>query len=266
MTQRILITGGSSGLGLALAKVLAVRGDVLGLLARDPRKLESAATEIRAAVPGAKVFTAAADVQDDAGLPAVFEALVEAMGGLDVLINSAGILQEGRFMELPMAAHREMMGINYFGTLNAIRAALPRLQHSSQPRIVNIASIAGLTGCYGYSAYCASKHALVGLTDSLHYELAPRGIIVQLICPGEFESPMVDALDLNRTPENRAQAQMIPRVGVEVIVDAVLRGMEGTEFQIVPGALAKLSAFGLRHFPAVTRLVSDARIRGVRPR
>lgn len=279
MSRKVVITGGSSGLGLALAQALVARGDAVALLARDARKLEKAAAGLRAAMPGAVVHTAAADVQDADALSLTFVALAKTLGGIDVLVNSAGIMREGYFETLPITDHREVMDINYFGTLNAIKAALPhlkqaahprmekvaqpRLKKAEQPHIVNIASIAGLTGAFGYTAYCAAKHALVGLSEALRYELGPQGITVQLACPGEFDSPLVDALDKTRTPENREHTLTIPKVAVDVIVQSVLRGMDGHGFRIIPGTLAKLSAFGLQHFPGITRAVGDARVRKV---
>lgn len=261
MPQHIVITGGSSGLGLALAKRLAARGAALALIARDAHKLDQAAKEIRDLFPEAHVLTWSVDVQNPAQLNAAFNDIAVALGGIDVLINSAGILREGHFDELALDDHHTVMNINYFGVLNTIRAALPHLASSRRPRIINIASIAGLTGVFGYTAYCASKHALVGLTESLRYELEPRGITVQLVCPGEFESPMVDKLDLQRSPENQAHAQTIPRVEVEIVVREILQAMTTQDYLIIPGRLAKLSAFGLRHFPAVSRTLGKLRIR-----
>jgi 3-dehydrosphinganine reductase len=263
MTQRILITGGSSGLGLALATALAARGDTVALLARDAKKLEQAAAGIRAATPGAVVFTTATDVQDVPSLRHAIDTLAGQMGGIDILVNCAGILREGYFESLRESAHHEVMAINYFGALNAIRATLPQLKRSMHARIVNIASVAGLPGVFGYTAYCAAKHALVGLSEALRYELAPQGITVQLVCPGEFDSPMVDALDRTRTPENREHTLTIPKARVDLIVRDILHGMSGTGFLVVPGTLAKLSVFGLRHFPGVSRAVGDARVRKV---
>lgn len=259
--RTIVITGGSSGLGLALARACVLRGDRVALLARDAAKLDSAAAELKVLRPGARVTVAATDVQSEAGLSRAFEAIAGEFGGIDVLVNSAGILREGYFETLPVRAHREVMDINYFGVLNAVRAALPHLKRSQQPRIVNIASIAGLTGVFGYSAYCAAKHALVGLSEVLRYELAPQGIVVQLVCPPEFDSPMVDELDRTRTPENREHTLTIPKVAVEVIVAEVLRALDHRQFLTVPGRLARLTSLGLRHFPALSRFIGDTRVR-----
>lgn len=260
-SRKIVITGGSSGLGLALARACILQGHAVALLARDPVKLESAAQALRQLRANARVVVSATDVQNPDALQQAFQHIATELGGIDTLINSAGILREGYFETLPLQAHREVMDINYFGTLNTIHATLPYLKKAIKPSIINIASIAGLTGVFGYSAYCASKHALVGLSEVLRYELAPQGITVQLICPPEFDSPMVDALDLSRTPENREHTLTIPKVTVEVIVADVMRAMNGRNFFTVPGKLARLSALGLRHFPVVSRLIGDARVR-----
>lgn len=259
--RNIVITGGSSGLGLALAHACIQRGDRVALLARDQVKLDKASAEILALKHDATVLVSAVDVLNPEGLHKSFEMIVKALGGIDVLINSAGILREGYFEKLPLSAHREVMDINYFGTLNAIKAVLPKLKQSKRPRIVNIVSVAGLTGVFGYSAYCASKHALVGLSEVLHYELAPQGITVQLICPPEFDSPMVEALDQSRTPENREHTLTIPKVSVEVIVSDVMRAMDRNNFLTVPGRLAHLVSLGLRHFPKISRFIGDKRVR-----
>jgi 3-dehydrosphinganine reductase len=196
------------------------------------------------------------DVSDEDATLKSMQRIAEAHGGIDVLINSAGILREGRFEALPMRLFRDVMDINYFGIIHATRAALPHLR-ASRGRLLNIASMAGLTGVFGYTPYCGAKHALVGLTESLRYELKPTGVRVHLVCPGEFDSPMVDALDRSRTPENRAHALTIPKATVTKIAAQTLSGIRANRFLIVPGALTRAVAFGIRHFPRVTRAVGD---------
>ncbi|MDF1779811.1 MAG: SDR family NAD(P)-dependent oxidoreductase [Alcanivoracaceae bacterium] len=257
--KKILITGGSSGLGLALAKRLAANHNQLALVARDAKKLQQAEDAIRAEIPGAKVKGYSIDVSDPASADALNAAAVE-MGGLDMLINSAGILREGYFQALSDKDFRDTLEINFFGTVNTIRALLPQLKQQ-RGRIVNIASIAGLTGVFGYAAYCSSKFALIGLTESLNFELKPQGVQVQVACPPEFDSPMVDALDKSRTPENRAHTLTIPKLTIEQCVDGVLKGMNSNRLIIIPGAQSKFLAFGIRHFPSISRLIGANKIR-----
>lgn len=260
--QRIVITGGSSGLGLALAHALARDGARLTLIARDPQKLDKAASEVQDASPGTSVRVESADVTDEAKMADAMARIAQPDGGIDMLINSAGILREGYFEELPMSTFREVMETNFFGLLNATRAALPHLK-STRGRLVNIASLGGLAGVFGYTAYCSSKHALVGLTESLRYELQPQGIRVHLVCPAEFDSPMVDELDKHRTPENRAQVLTIPKSSVDTIVKDSLAGIRAERFLIIPGGLARAVAFGLRHFPGIFRANGDRTLKQV---
>src|SRR5204863_10047525 len=128
--------------------------------------------------------------------------------GVDVLVNSAGILSEGRFDAQPLERYRQIMDTNFFGTLHCVRAAIPSLRER-RGRIVNIASIAGLLGVYGYAPYCSAKHAVVGLSETLRIELQGEGVSVHLVCPPEFESPMVTDIERYRSQENRAMARSI---------------------------------------------------------
>ena len=253
--QRVVITGGSSGLGLALAGRFSGAGASVALIARSAAKLDAAAEELRSLSAGGRVSTAAVDVTDETATEKAMTQLAEEMGGIDLLINSAGILREGYFETLPSSAFREVLEINVMGVVHATRAALPQLKES-RGQIVNIASVAGLGGVFGYTPYCASKHALVGLTESLYYELRPQGVVVKLVCPAEFDSPMVDALEQGRTPENRLHTLMIPKSPIEEIAESAWRAIHSNRFLTVTGRRAALAALGLRHFPRLTRAVA----------
>ncbi|WP_052688593.1 SDR family NAD(P)-dependent oxidoreductase [Williamsia herbipolensis] len=256
--RHAVVTGGSSGLGLEISRQLVGRGVGVTLLARDEAKLATAAQALRAQVADAAVRTLSVDVSDP-------DALVDAFAGLaadhpiDVLINSAGIMREGYFETLPAAAFTDVMDINFFGTVNAIRAVLPHLPHPGG-RIVNIASLAGLTGVFGYTPYCAAKHALVGFTNALRFEMEPQGIGVHLICPGEFDSPLVEALDATRTPENRAHTLTIPKVPVETIARETLAALDSGRDQVIPGRVPALVSTGQRLLPAAGKLVGRRKV------
>lgn len=257
-----VITGGSSGLGLELANRLAARGLRLTLVARDRAKLEAAVATVTAAGTHAEVGMLAADVSDRDALEQAFATLGRGGGRIDVLIKLCRNLREGYFETLPESAFRDVMDINFFGTLNAIRAALPHLK-ASQGTIVNIASVAGLAGVFGYTPYCAAKHALVGFTESLRFELEPQGVRVHLACPAEFASPMVDAIDQTRTPENREHTLTIPKGTVEEIAAGILTGIDAGRRTIVPGTTAKLVVTAQRIVPAIGDAVARHRIKRV---
>jgi 3-dehydrosphinganine reductase len=259
-SKNIIITGGSSGLGLELARHYAREGHNIGLIARNPGKLQSSVEQLQALSPAAGLAYRSADVIDPAAAQEAVSQLVASMGGLDLLINSAGILREGRFEDIPLETFREVMDINLFGTINATRAALPHLK-TSRGQLVNIASMAALTGVFGYTPYTASKHALAGFTESLRYELKPQGVTVQLICPPEFDSPMVAELNRNRTAENQAHTLMIPMEPVAVIVRDTVKAIERGNYFTVAGFKARCAALGIRYFPALTRFAADRVIR-----
>jgi 3-dehydrosphinganine reductase len=214
--------------------------------------------------PVSKVVIYSADLSDEGQAIAAVESLAATLGGIDILINSAGVLYEGRFENIPQEAFVHVMNVNLFGVINTTRAALARLKHS-RGQLVNIASMASLTGVFGYTAYAASKHALAGFSESLRYELKPQGVTVQLICPPEFESPMTQDLGSTRTPENEAHTTMVPKEPIGVVVRDAVKAIESGNYMTVTGLRAKIAAFGVRYFPGILRAVADRAIAKARP-
>lgn len=177
-----LISGGSRGLGLLLARALAREGARLTLLARDAAELERARAELAAG--GAEVQVVAGDVADEADAARAIHAARAAYGGLDVLINCAGIIQAGPLAAMTRRDFAEAMDVHFWGAYNLTVAALPLLRDSDAGRVVNIASIGGRVAVPHLLPYCASKFALVGLSDGLRAELAAEGVRVTTVVPG----------------------------------------------------------------------------------
>ena len=260
--KTIIITGGSSGLGKALAERLIKRGANLALVARDMKKLKSVQADImKMSQKNSRVEVYPCDVSDPEAVDKTVKAIAESFGPPDTLINCAGILRESHFEKESIEAFREVMNINFFGTLHFIKAVLPFFKQKGQGRIVNICSMAGLTGVFGYSAYSASKFAIAGLSSAIRGELKPQNIIVQVVYPPEFDSPMVDEINTYRSYENEMVAHLIPTLKLDVVADAVIEGMEKGRPEIIPGRLARLLAMGNRWFPTLSRLVVDSRIK-----
>lgn len=260
----IVITGGSSGLGEALAKRFIKKGAHLALIARDRNKLQRVQDMLRSmALPTQRIEIFSCDVADEAAAEQTFNAIVASMSVPDILINSAGILKEGYFEKLPFATFRNVMDINYFGLLNCTRAVLPHFKHRGSGRIVNIASLGGKMGSFGYAAYCSSKFAVVGLTETLRAELKFQNIKVQLVCPGEFESPMVAELNTYRTAENRVMTQTVPVMHLDDVANEILSGIRRGSYLIIPGRIARLMEMGTRFFPGISRAIADLRIKMV---
>ncbi|HEY0555338.1 MAG TPA: SDR family NAD(P)-dependent oxidoreductase [Thermoanaerobaculia bacterium] len=181
--RTVVITGGSRGLGLLMARELAREGARLAILARDPDELELARREL-AAIGGNRVFALPCDVGNEDEVRWAIDAAAERFGRLDVLINNAGIIQVGPLAHMRVADFEETMRVHFWGPLYATLAALPHLRKQETGRIVNISSIGGRIAVPHLAPYSASKFALAGLSDGLRTELARERIYVTTVFPG----------------------------------------------------------------------------------
>ena len=178
----VLLTGGSRGLGLELARVLGRRRARLALLARDDEELARARDQLGSA--GAEVEIFACDVRFQDQVQRVVREVVERFGQVDVLINNAGVIQVGPQETMRVSDYQEAMDTHFFGPLFLVQAVLPGMLQRHQGRIVNIASLAGKVPTPHLLPYVASKFALVGWSEGLHAELRREGIVVTTVCPG----------------------------------------------------------------------------------
>jgi 3-dehydrosphinganine reductase len=221
-----VVTGGSSGIGLATGRELAQRGARVSLVARGVDALEAARGEIITAVPGATVGTVSCDVRDRAAVAAAFAALADERGPCDVLLTAAGSATPGYFTELDDAVFREQMDLDYFGTLHAVRAVVPSMVERGRGHLVFVASTAALIGVFGYSAYAPAKYAVRGLSDTLQAELGPRGIVVACAYPPDTDTPGLARENATKPPETaRISAAIKVRDATSVAV-AIVRGIE----------------------------------------
>jgi NAD(P)-dependent dehydrogenase (short-subunit alcohol dehydrogenase family) len=188
-----LITGGSKGLGLEMARTLAKAGSDLAITSRNRDEIETAAAELREQT-GRRVVA----IQADAGLAADVDGMVERtvaeLGQLDILVNNAGINRHSFVHEQPEEDWNEVLRIDLDGPMLCTRAATRHMIPRRTGRIINISSIFGLVGYMKRGAYCASKGALVNLTRCYAVELAPHQVTVNCICPGPFDTPMTARL------------------------------------------------------------------------
>ncbi len=177
-----VITGGSRGLGLAIAYELAEAGARLAIVARDEAELERAARDLRGR--GAQVLTVACDVRDEGQARGAIERAVSHFGAIDVLVNDAGVIQVGPVENMTVRDFEEAMAVHTYGPLYTMLAAAPHMKRQGGGRILNIASIGGKVAVPHLMPYCASKFALVGLSHGMRAELAKDGIVVTTVCPG----------------------------------------------------------------------------------
>jgi short-subunit dehydrogenase len=180
--RTVLITGGSRGLGLALAREMAGRGARLAICGRDPESLERARTSL--ARLGAEVIAVPCDVTDQGSVQGLVEQVRGRLGPIDVLINNAGVIEVGPAETMSLADYQEAMATNFWGMLYPTLAVLPEMRERKTGRIVNITSIGGKLGIPHLLPYSASKFAAVGFSQGLRAELAGEGIKVVTVVPG----------------------------------------------------------------------------------
>jgi NAD(P)-dependent dehydrogenase (short-subunit alcohol dehydrogenase family) len=187
-----VVTGASGGLGAHFARLLARHGATVALTARRVDKIQAVAEEIQAA--GGRAIALPLDVAEAESIGPALDTVIAELGGLDILINNAGVGGEGLALDLSIADFDATFAVNVRGTFFAAREAAKRMiAAKTEGRIVNIASIASHTVLPGLSAYCGSKAAVAMLTKSLAREWARRGLAVNALCPGYIETAINDA-------------------------------------------------------------------------
>ncbi|WP_447008132.1 SDR family oxidoreductase [Saccharothrix isguenensis] len=259
-----IITGGSSGIGLAIARLLASRGASVSLVARDVERLDRAARELEAF--GGGVATASVDVTDEEGVNRVFADLVERQGPCDVLVTSAGITHPGYFGELSPEVFRRVMDTNYFGTLWPIRAVVPQMVERGRGSIVGISSLVGMYGTFGYTAFSPAKFAVRGLLESLRDELTTHGVHVGYVCPPDVDTPHY-AYEQPRLPaEYKEFANAMAVLPPDQVAVEIVRGIERRKSRTVIGAANRLAVTTFGLFPGVLHWYVDRVVRKVRRR
>lgn len=192
--RHAIVTGGGRGIGAAIAVALAAQGADLSLLGRTSSTLVEVAARLRDTAD-VRAGHAVADISDEASVNSAIEQCVAERGPAQILVNNAGIAPSAPFLKSDEKLWREVLDVDLMGAVYAARAVLPAMLDAGSGRIVNIASTAGLTGMAYVTAYCAAKHALIGLTRALAMETARKGITVNAVCPGYTETDIVgDAL------------------------------------------------------------------------
>jgi NAD(P)-dependent dehydrogenase (short-subunit alcohol dehydrogenase family)/uncharacterized protein YndB with AHSA1/START domain len=244
--QRVLITGGSSGIGLAVAEALVQEGAEVALLARN--ELGLAAAKRTLAEWGAETLTLTADVTDREALTAAVDEAARKMGGLDVVVTAAAGVSFGRFAETDPDDFDATVETVLGGTVDTIRAALPHLERS-RGAVVVIGSIAAHMPLPGMSAYTASKHGLVGFLETARVELEEGGssVTLSLVNPGAVDTPLWSNLESSTgllPPSPPSPSLYSP----ESVAEAVVRVVRHPRDELTVGALARSQIAFYSHF------------------
>lgn len=232
-----LVTGGSSGIGLAMARLLAARGAHVWLLARRENLLKEALASVQAECPDSsqRCGYVCADVSDYEQVENAVADVTAVVGLPDLVINSAGITYPGYVQEIDLETFRKMMDVNYFGTVYTTRAVLDGMIARGSGQIVNLSSVAGFLGTFGYSAYGASKYAVRGFSDVLRAEMKPHGIGVSVVFPTDTDTPQLDYETPLKPPETKALSGSFDVMLAEDVANSIVKGLERGRYLILPG-------------------------------
>ena len=238
--RHVVVTGGSSGIGLATAELFASRGADVTLVARDPERLEIAREAVVKRRSGtASIGTVVGDVSTLPGCEAVVS---KATGGgtrrIDVLVSCAGAIIPGYFEAMTPEDYETCMD-SWRGCVYMARAAAPAMMARRSGHIVNVSSVAGFMGVFGYTAYSSAKYAIMGYSEALRSELHPYGVEVSVVCPPDTDTPGLAFEKSLRPAETDKVAGNIAAVAPTIIAEAVVRGVEKKRYLIVPGALSQ---------------------------
>jgi NAD(P)-dependent dehydrogenase (short-subunit alcohol dehydrogenase family) len=247
--KTVVITGAAGGLGRALSRRFGRAGARLGLLDLESDSVESAVRELRA--DGVDCHGLTCDVTREQDCEDAVATLVERFGGVDVLINNAGITQRSAFAKTTIEVFRRVMNVNLFGTLHCTKAALPSLVNG-HGLIIAISSIAGFAPLYGRTGYAASKHALHGLFDSLRTELRNEGVGVMIVCPGFVDTNFaVTALDGDGQLTTHPRSTLGRLSSPESVAESVFRAAERDKRLLVLTRVGRLTRLVTKISPAL---------------
>ncbi|NTF86803.1 SDR family oxidoreductase [Agrobacterium rhizogenes] len=245
--MHVIVTGGSSGIGLAIAKLYAGRGGRVSLLARHSGRLEQARSEL-AAIPDvdpSRIQIAAVDVASASQTLDAVALCERAFGPCDILIASAGIVEPSAFDAMPAAVFDEQIATNLLGTANVVRAVYKGMKARRSGKIMMISSGAALIGIYGYTAYCASKSALSGFAEALAVEAGAFGVRVSVCFPPDTLTPQYRR-EMSMRP---AQAELlmgsVKPWSADAVAARIVRGLDRGKARIHFGlSLTALAYFG----------------------
>ena len=258
-----LITGGSSGIGYALANQLVEAGASVILLARSQEKLDEAKTSLSSQLsqPDQLIHAIPADVTDVESLSAAIEDMAKTIGIPDFIFNCAGVALPGYIEQLKLEVFKWTMDIDYHGTVNVIKLLLPHLLQRGSGHIINFSSMAGVIGTFGYSAYSGAKFAVRGFSDVIRSELKPKNIRVSIVYPPDTDTPQLAFENQFKPYETRELAGSDKPISAAAVARETLKSVSRGKYAIVPGAEAKLLYFlgtrlGNWVYPVMDRLLA----------
>jgi short-subunit dehydrogenase len=244
----VAITGGAGGIGAALAWKFGRAGARIGLIDVDEGEIKNREKELLEA--GVSVFTQRGDIAKESEGTAAIREIIERFGGIDILINNAGISHRGAFRDAEISTIRKVMEVNFFGSLICTKAALESILRR-RGMIIVVSSIAGLTPVLGRTAYCASKHALHGLFETLRGELCGQGVHVMMVCPGFTRTNLQSkALDGKGQVASHSRTMVGREAAPSEVAESIFNGAGAKKRLLILSPAGKLSYLLFRFAPA----------------
>ena len=236
--QIALVTGGSQGIGRAIALCLAERGADVAVLARSLDKCEAVAAEIQAL--GRRGFAVSGDMAETGGLKAIVEQVTQALGGISILVNNAAITRDGLLLRMKQGDWDAVIQTNLTGVFALTQAVLPAMMKARKGRIINLASVVAQSGNVGQVNYISAKAGVIGFTKAVAREYASRNITVNAVAPGFIETPMTAALN---EAARQALLEQIPlkRPGTDADVAAAVAFLASDEAGYVTGQVINVN-------------------------
>jgi len=251
-----LITGGSSGIGFAIAEYLVVRGTDVIIVSRDLEKLQAARLRLlKQARQGVRVEVLQLDVSERPAVEEGLGGLILAGNVPDLLINCAGMAHPDYFEGLDPEIFDRTLAVNLTGTWNVLKNMVPAMKPGSH--IVNVSSVCGFLGFFGYTAYSASKFGIIGLSEALRNELSLRGIGVSVLCPPDTDTPQLEQENRTKPPEARAISGNAGILQPGQVAESLFQGLKRKKFIIIPGLMARLTFLVKRLFPGIIFFIID---------
>jgi short-subunit dehydrogenase len=259
--KNVFIVGGSTGIGLATASKLGLLGANIIIFARGKEKLEKAVQEtIRYCKDKQKVTFMQLDVSDNSKVNTVMTKAVNSFGVPDLLINCAGRAFPNYFENITYEQFDETMKINLYGIYNTVSCLVPHMKEQGG-YIVNVSSIAGFVGVFGYTDYCASKYGIIGFSEALKSELKKYNIAVSVLCPPDTQTPGFELENITKPEETKAISANTKLLKPEEVAGFLIKAMQKKKFMIIPGFDGKLTFLIKRLFPGIVEFIMDRSIK-----
>jgi len=255
----VFITGGSSGIGLAAAREFLSYGARVLLISRNENKLKGAVGQL-VSVMGVeikdRINTCSLDITKNAEVKKILSNQVKKIGIPDLLVNCAGMAYPDYFEQISFENYDKTMSTNITGTWNVLSALVPFMLKGSH--IVNTSSIGGFIGVFGFTAYSASKFAVMGMSEALRAELKPRGIRISVLCPPDTDTPGMVEENRTKPEETHAVSGNVKLMSPEKVAEALIKGIKKNKFIIIPGLMGKFSFLMKRLFPSLVFAIMDS--------